>query len=191
VTDFVHAYRYARIHWENCIDLTSVSDHVYWYHVLQLSRRTKGFDMTMTDEIKAGIEAGDIATVQDEVKVSDKASPTGKAASRPYTKLQALTAKGMALLCGGKLVPATGKPEDGVEDTRTDEQKAPGACDYFNYGYDLDVRAKERNILMSELEGPEKAIKKAVDSLVANAGMDETEARAFVIAQRTKSGKPV
>jgi len=116
--------------------------------------------------VQKAIAAGHVVSVQDEVKISEKASPTGKAASKAYEKLSALNAQGMAALCGGKMVPATAKPEG--KDERTEDQKAAGACDYFNYGYDLDVRASIRQELMGSLEGPEKSIKKAFDAMVAS-----------------------
>lgn len=143
----------------------------------------------LADDIREGIKAGHIVASRGEVVISEKASPTGKGAKSFYLQMDAQNAVGMALLAGGKMEPATLKPEG--DDTRTDEQKAVGACDYYNYGRDLDVRAKVRQQLMSELEGPEKSIKKAVDSLVANTGMAEADARTFVLAQRTKAGLAV
>jgi hypothetical protein len=136
------------------------------------------------------ITAGYLRLTEGEVKISAKSSPTNKDETRQYPKLEALTAEGMAILCGGKIEPATSAPDEG-KDERTEDQKKAGACDYFNYGYDLTVRAKERAALESALEGPEKAIKKAVDALVANAGFTADEARAMVIAQRQKQGLPV
>lgn len=117
-------------------------------------------------ELQAAVTAKDIAASFDEVSISDKASPTGKGAVKSYVRLEALTLKGQSVLCHGKTTPQTAKPAEG-EDTRTDEQKRPGACDYFNYGFDLDVRAPIRQSLMNTLEGPEKAVKKAVAGLLA------------------------
>lgn len=128
--------------------------------------------------IEAAVKAGDVARVMDEVKISEKASPTGKAAVKAYEKLTALSARGMAALCGGKIEPATAKPAEG-KDERTEAQKAAGACDYFNYGYDLDVRASIRQELMGSLEGPEKTIKKAFDGMVL-AGYSKAEAAELV-----------
>lgn len=139
--------------------------------------------------IKAAVEAGDVIVTEDVVKISEKASPTGKAAEKKYQKFTAVTPKGMAALCGGKFAPATAKPEG--EDTRTEAETAPGACDYFNYGFDLDARAQVRTKLMSELEGPEKSIAKAVKALVENAGFSEAAAREVVILQRKAQGLPV
>lgn len=113
------------------------------------------------------------------VEISDKASPTGKGAKTQYRKLVAQDAQGMAAMCGGKIVPATPKPEEG-KDERTEEQKAAGACDYFNYGYDLEVRAKIRTDLMGTLEGPEKQITKLVAGLKA-AGFDADAIRTTVL----------
>lgn len=144
----------------------------------------------MTEMIQAAIDSKDVIAVTDKVTISEKASPNGKAAEKAYTRLAAQTAKGMAALCAGKIPPATAKPAEG-DDTRTDADKANGACDYFNYGYDLDVRAQVRGQLMSELEGPEKSILKAVKALVENAGFTEAAARDLVIAQRKSANLPV
>lgn len=145
----------------------------------------------LSEAFRAGIAASHLRLSEGDVKISAKSSPDGKDHTRPYPKVEALTAEGMALICGGKFEPATAKPEDGTKDERTEAEKAAGACDYFNYGYDLSIRATERSKLESELEGPEKAIAKAVKGLVENAGFDEEGARAVVIAQRTKQGLPV
>lgn len=146
--------------------------------------------MEMNDMLKAAIEAGDVVVVTDKVTISEKASPNGKAAEQEYQRYSAQNGRGMAALCNGKLEPATSKPEEG-DDTRTDVQKQAGACDYFNYGFDLEARAQARAKLMSSLEGPEKAILKAVKSLVDNAGFSEAQARELVINQRKAANLPV
>lgn len=128
------------------------------------------FDKNLVEQ---AIQSGDLRKETDEITVSAKASPNGKEAKRSYTKYVALSATGMAALCGGKFDPMTVKPEEG-EDVRTDAQKEAGACDYFNYGYDLEARASARQQLMSELEGPEKQIKKAVLNLRGMDYDDET-----------------
>ena len=128
------------------------------------------FDKAM---VEAAVKSGDVLKVNDEVTVTAKASPNGKEAKRSYTKYIALTASGMAALCGGKFDPMTPKPDEG-DDNRTDAQKEAGACDYFNYGYDLEARATARQALMGELEGPEKQIKKSVISLRGMDYDDET-----------------
>lgn len=134
--------------------------------------------MTLTDIVKAAIEAGHVKAEDAVVEITDKASPTGKGAKMPYTRLYALDAQGMAAICDGKIEPATEKPTEG-KDERTDAQKAAGAADYFNYGYDLNVRAEIRQKLMGTLEGPEKQIKKAFDGMVL-AGYSKEEAAELV-----------
>jgi len=141
-------------------------------------------------QIEAGIAAGIIVEEAATVEVSAKASPIGVAISGPYRRFQPLTLEAMVILAGGKVEPATERPKDGP-DNRTDADKAKGACDYFDYGYDLDVRADVRAALLASQEGPEKAIAKAVKGMVENGGFDEAFAREMVIAQRRKAGLPV
>jgi len=136
------------------------------------------------------VEQGHIRTEQAAVTIRAKSSPTKKDEVQPYTAYFALTARGMSALCNGKIVPATPKPETG-KDERTDADKANGATDYFNYGFDLDLRQPIRVALEDSLAGPEKAIDKSVKSLVDGGLMSESEAREFVIAQRIKKGLPV
>ena len=143
----------------------------------------------LSDALKAAIAEGHLTPERGEVEIGAKASPTKVAASRFYLQLWANDAQGMAVLCNGKLGCVTPRPEG--DDTRTEVEKAKGACDYFNYGYDLRINANVRAALMATLEGPEKAIKQSVDNCVKNLGMTEDEARTFVIAQRTKAGLPV
>lgn len=140
--------------------------------------------------IQAAIAEGSISAGEDTVKIAAKTSPDGKDHVATYTRYTALNAKGMAALCNGKIAPSTAKPESG-KDERTDADKAAGACDYFNYGFDLDARATVRAKLMGELEGPEKAIAKAVKSLVDGAGYSEQDAREIVINGRKAKGLAV
>lgn len=106
------------------------------------------------------------------VEVSAKKSPTGKGGKRSYVRLEARNGRGMGTICKGVIDPA---PE------RVEGQPKPqvGACDYFNYGSDLDRKAPVRAALMTTLEGPEKAVKKTVLGLIA-AEMEPDEIRAFV-----------
>ena len=127
---------------------------------------TEGDLSTLSEHQQNGIKAGNIRASWDNVEVSDKASPTGKGATRPYIRLEALNGAGLAQMFDGKIEPATSKPETG-DDTRTLEQKRSGACDYANYGADLERRAAARAALMNELEGPEKLVKKAVVAMLA------------------------
>ena len=134
--------------------------------------------MAQSEMLQKALADGSVVLVMDEVKISEKASPTGKAAVKAYEKYSAMNARGMAALCGGKMEPATAKPSEG-KDTRTEAESAPGACDFFNYGFDLDVRATVRQELMGSLEGPEKTIKKAFDGMVL-AGYSKAEAADLV-----------
>ena len=131
-----------------------------------------------SDLVKAAIEAGHIKVETKTVEISDKASPTTKGVAADYQRLYAQNAQGMAAICNGKIVPATDKPAEG-KDERTDEEKAAGACDYFNYGHDLEVKAEIRQELMDTLVGPEKGIKKAYDGAVLM-GYSKTEAADLV-----------
>lgn len=144
----------------------------------------------LSEMVQQAITDGNVRAEIGEVKISKDASPTKTEAKQGYVKLVALNARGMAALCNGKIEPQVAKPEEG-EDKRTDTEKAVGAADYFNYGYDLDVRATVRSKLVSSLEGPDKAIAKAVKSLMDNAGMSESDAMEYVKAQRTKAGLAV
>jgi hypothetical protein len=134
---------------------------------------------TLTEHQQAGVLAGNIMARWDEVEVSDKASPTGKGAKRPYIRLDALNGAGLAQMFDGKIEPMTLKPEEG-EDKRTAQQKEKGACDYTNYGYDLERRAAARLALMNELEGPEKLVKKAVVGMLG-IGMEPVEVKTTIL----------
>jgi hypothetical protein len=119
--------------------------------------------MSEQDAIKSAVTNGDIREEAAEVTVSAKASPDGKEHKRGYTALRPQTFNGMLVLAGGKVEPATPKPEG--KDDRTAEQKQAGACEYFADAYDLEVRAKIRAQIIASLDGPDKAIAKAVASL--------------------------
>lgn len=142
------------------------------------------------DLIQKAISDGHVISYEDEVKVNAKNSPDGKDHVAKYTRYEAVNAKGMLALCNGKMAPKTPKPTDG-EDKRTDQEKEPGAADFFNYGFDLDVRAQARAKMLSGLESPEKAIAKVVKSLVDAGIYTESEARDFVIEQRKAKGLSV
>ena len=137
--------------------------------------------MALSEQVVAGITEGHIVKDDGEVKISANVSPNGKETKGTYVRLLAQDAIGMAILCGGKVAPATPKPEDG-KDERSAEEKAAGACDYFNYGYDLEVRAGVRADLIGTLEGPEKQIKKLFDGLVLG-GWDKDEAVSMIKTQ--------
>lgn len=143
------------------------------------------------EAIRKGVMEGHILVDRNaKVTVRAKSSPTKKDENQPYVAYFAKTGRGMALLCGGKVEPAMVKPAEG-KDERTDVQRAPGACDYFNYGFDLDVRQPIRVKLEDSLSGPEKAIDKMVKQLVDGGLFNEPDARAFVLVKRQEQGLPV
>ena len=140
--------------------------------------------VTLPELILSAIKNGDVSHVVSSVKVAAKTSPTKKEESRSYDELRAQNAAGMAAICGGKLEINTPPPAEG-EDERTKDEKRLGAANHFNYGYDLARRAKTRAKLMTDLEGPDKAIAKAVKALVDADMFDtEDEAREHVLAKR-------
>lgn len=137
------------------------------------------------------VAAGHILRTLAEVTIRAKSSPTKKDEIQPYWAYFAQNARGMAVLCNMKIEPATPKPETG-KDERTEAQKAVGACDYFNYGFDLDLRQPIRVSLEDDIAGPENAIAKAVKQLV-DGGLFKTgeAARTFVIERRKAEGMTV
>lgn len=133
---------------------------------------------TYSEAIKAAIEAKDILVEAAEVTVSAKASPDGKEHKRAYEALRPQTMAGMLALCDGKVEPSTPKAAEG-KDERTDAQKAAGICDYFDYAYDLETRARIRAAMTQGLEGPDKAIEKVskqLDSMIELGLMTREEA---------------
>jgi hypothetical protein len=143
------------------------------------------------EQIAAAIAEGQIANVGTTVVQISADANKGKAGFITYEKLVALNFNGQGLLCGGKEGVQVDAPAEG-EDTRTDEDKAKGATDHFNYGFDLEVKRELRRILSGLLEGPEKAIKAAVQTLLDNGlAENEDEALAMVKASRLKKGLPI
>lgn len=146
---------------------------------------TMGADAT-ADEIAVvekaeGFAAGSLAKAVAEkqitatwhfVEVSAKASPTGKGATKAYVKLQALNIHGAAAICKGVINPAPAATEE-------NPKPQTGVCDYFNYGSDLDRKAPVRALILRGLEGPEKAVKKAVIGALAGE-MEADEIRDFI-----------
>lgn len=152
---------------------------------------TKAYGLT-ADAIAAGIEAGDLANVgSTDVTIKMGTSGAKKDETLPYEKLVALTFDGQLILSGGKMEPGTDAPKEG-KDERTKEQKQKGACDHFNYGYDLDIKRELRRQLSEELEGPAKVILKAAERLV-DAGLFDTvdEAVADIKEKRAAKGLAV
>lgn len=140
------------------------------------------------DLVKTAIAAGDIDASIAEVEVTAKAAqnPTGKDLFGFYLKLLAQSASGMAALCGGLIRPSV-RPVDEKGNTIPEEKRSTeqveaaktGACDWFNYGQDLDRKQTCRTSILSAVEGPEKTIRKAFDGMVL-AGYSKTEAAELV-----------
>lgn len=142
-------------------------------------------------EISAAIEAGKIRNVgPTDLTISAKVTKT-KDETLVYEKLIALNFEGQSFLTGGKEEPALDLAE-GAKDERTEEEKAKGACDHFNYGFDLEVKRILRGKLAELIEGPAKVIAKAAQNLIDNGIADDMEsATAMVKAARAKKGLPV
>jgi hypothetical protein len=142
-------------------------------------------------EISAAIEAGKIRNVgPTDLTISAKVTKT-KDETLVYEKLIALNFEGQSFLTGGKEEPALDLAE-GAKDERTEEEKAKGACDHFNYGFDLEVKRILRGKLAELIEGPAKVIAKSAQNLVDNGIAEDMEsATAMVKAARAKKGLPV
>jgi hypothetical protein len=142
------------------------------------------------DQIDAAIAAESIRSVGNTAVVI-RGKGNVKDEFVTYDKLIALNFDGAKLLCGGKEVVATDKPETG-EDTRSDAEKLKGAADHFNYGFDLEVKRELRAKLAELIEGPAKAIAKAAQTML-DQGVAETieDAVAMVKAGRLRKGLPV
>jgi len=136
---------------------------------LQIVEKAEGF---APDSLVTARTEGLISASWSRVEVKAANSPTGKGGKRAYVRLTALHIKGASAICKGVVSPAAPK---------VDGQPKPqaGVCDFFNYGSDLDRKAPVRAALMTTLEGPEKAVKKMVQGLVA-AEMSADEIRALV-----------
>lgn len=123
----------------------------------------------LSDSQVAGIKAGNIKPSWDTVTVSKKKSPTGKAGYKHYVRLEAVNTQGLSQLFDGFINAAT--DESKIAENASKEQREKllhkGACDYANYGFDLERRADTRAKLLAELEGPEKVVKKAVAAFMA------------------------
>jgi hypothetical protein len=145
--------------------------------------------LTLSESQQAGIKAGNIHASWDVVTVSAKKSPTGKAGVRYYIRLEARNAPGLNQMFNGVINAAT--PEENIPEGTSKEDRerltTKGACDYANYGFDLERRASARAQLLSELEGPEKVVKKAVAAFLA-LDMDRSEIRAMILASPKYKG---
>jgi hypothetical protein len=138
--------------------------------------------------LEAAVRDGHLRYSEETVTIAAKSNATGKDISTTYGRFFALDVEGMAILSNGKLDASTPKPEEG-KDERSEDQKANGAADHFNYGRDLAIRQKVRAALAEQAEGPAKVIARAADQLV-KAGVFETieEATASIKASRKAKG---
>jgi hypothetical protein len=139
------------------------------------------------------ILAKHIGHAVEEVTISAKVSGTGKDHKAPFDAFHALDADGMWLLSGGKIVPQTPLADlpKGLTDKQRDEAKRKGACDYFNYGRLLDIRAQVRGKLEDSIMGHEKAIDKQVRIMMDGNIFDTAEeAREHIIRQWKKGENP-
>jgi len=143
---------------------------------------------TIPAAILEGILKGAVGHEIEEVKISAKTSPTHKDETRAFDAFYALDAEGMLILSGGKVAPSTPAPKEG-KDERSDEERRTGACDHYNYGRLLQVRALERSRLETSIEGPEKTIIRLVKLGVEGGLYDNvTEGLETVIANMKKRG---
>jgi hypothetical protein len=122
---------------------------------------------TLSQAVRDGVKNGNVLVSWDTVDVSATKSPTGKAAFKYYIRIEAVNAAGQSAVFG-KINAATpeGALAEGISAEERKVKTAKGACDYANYGLDLERRANARQALLSELEGPERAVKNAVKSML-------------------------
>jgi len=144
-----------------------------------------------SDQLAAAVAAGALQPTGDPTAVVIRGKGNTRDEFVTYQKFVAVNFDGAKLLCGGKEVAATEKPETG-DDTRSDAEKAKGAADHFNYGFDLEVKRELRAKLAELIEGPAKAIAKAAQTML-DQGVAETldDAVAMVKAGRLRKGLPV
>lgn len=128
--------------------------------------------MADSEKIAAAIAANDIKVEEGEIK----AKVGDVEHKRPYRKLVALTLAGAAALCGDRITVEVDEKGEPV-------RRETSVLGHFNYGYDLNVKAKERQTLMAAVEGPEKTIAKAAKALSALLGVSEEDAAATIRAQ--------
>lgn len=106
-----------------------------------------------------------VGWVKATAKIEDNGKKSEKSAIASYVRLAATTPAAALALMDGRM-----KAND----------DGPGVLTRFNYGYDLDARGSQRNPLLQKLEGPEKAIERAVKGLMGIPGMTEARARKIV-----------
>jgi hypothetical protein len=128
--------------------------------------------------------AADITDV--DIRHGAQQNPTGKNLFGFYLRLLAMDTEGQLALCNGlerpSVVPKDEKGNTIPEDKRTAEQieaAKVGACDWFNYGSDLERKQLCRKAILAAVEGPEKAIRKSFEGMIL-AGYDKAEAAAML-----------
>lgn len=129
-----------------------------------------------TDEVRAGIEAGDIVARMNEVN----RKVDGKPYRKEYLQLVPTNLKGALALAGG--VETTWKSE--TDKDGKDVSDFDGAClvkDFF-YGNDLGTKSKESQRLAVLVEGPDKAKQAAARNLAKAFNISEAEAMAKIEA---------
>jgi hypothetical protein len=128
-------------------------------------------DAKFHEKVISGALIASVGEVEATAKIEENGKKVEKVAIGSYIRLEATDPQAALLLMDGRMV-----------ETVVDGKKKPGVLTKFNYGYDLDARGVMRNPLLQKLEGPEKAIERAVKALAAVPGWDEARARAAVMA---------
>ncbi len=106
-----------------------------------------------------------VGSVTASAKVEDNGKKAEKTAITSYVRLEAETPQAALFLMDNRM-KAT---DDGA-----------GVLTRFNYGFDLTARGEVRNPLLQKLEGPEKAIERAIKGLMGIPGMTEAKARKII-----------
>jgi rhodanese-related sulfurtransferase len=117
----------------------------------------------------------EVKEVKLEIPAGKDADGKEKKVIHPYSVNMANTKEDVAVICA---------------EGRNETEAAEYLVKAFNYGHDLIVRQRERQIGSKKAEGPEKQIQKGVDFLLTQ-GMTADAARAFIVAQRQAAGLPV
>jgi hypothetical protein len=130
-----------------------------------------------------GINEGNIIASWATVDASDKAKNVAKAGWKWYIRLRCVNGEGMLQMCDDKIDIATtdGEVLAKLSSKEREIAEAKGACDHCNYGMDLERRRQTRDKLMTELEGPEKLIKKVVIGMVLSDDMTHDEIRQRIL----------
>ena len=134
------------------------AESAYWAHVPEAAR----------PHVLDGSISASVDSVTASAKIVDAGKKVERTAITSYIRLEANTPQAALFLMDGRM-KAT---EEGA-----------GVLTRFNYGFDLDRRGTVRNPLLQKLEGPEKAIERAIKGLLGIPGMTEDEARKMVAAR--------